>query len=55
MPRSRDFAQVEVFGSAPYLGNPVAVVLDGEDLTDEDMQRVAPGPAVPAASTSPPT
>ena len=41
MPRSRAFAQVDVFGSAPYLGNPVAVVLDGEDLTAEDMQRVA--------------
>ena len=41
MPRSRAFAQVDVFGSTPYLGNPVAVVLDGQDLTAEDMQRVA--------------
>ena len=41
MPRSRAFAQVDVFSSIPYLGNPVAVVLDGHGLTDEDMQRVA--------------
>jgi len=30
-----------VFGSAPYTGNPVAVVLDGEGLSDADMQRLA--------------
>ena len=33
--------QVDVFTSTPYLGNPVAVVLDGEDLSTELMQRVA--------------
>ncbi|MFJ6572122.1 PhzF family phenazine biosynthesis protein [Streptomyces sp. NPDC091292] len=33
--------QVDVFSTAPYRGNPVAVVLDGTDLTDEDMQRLA--------------
>lgn len=41
MPRSRPFAQVEVFASAPYLGNPVAVVLNAEGLDEQDMQRVA--------------
>jgi PhzF family phenazine biosynthesis protein len=33
--------QVDVFTTDPYLGNPVAVVLDGTDLTDDQMQRVA--------------
>jgi PhzF family phenazine biosynthesis protein len=37
----RRFRQVDVFGSGPYTGNPVAVVLDAEDLSDEAMQRVA--------------
>ncbi|MEU9454467.1 PhzF family phenazine biosynthesis protein [Streptomyces sp. NPDC048277] len=41
MPRTRSFVQVDVFSTAPYRGNPVAVVLDGTDLTDEDMQRLA--------------
>src|SRR5664279_2543919 len=41
MPRSRDFAQVDVFSTTPYLGNPVAVVLDAAGLDDEVMQRVA--------------
>ena len=35
----RPFAQVDVFGEAPCLGNPVAVVLDGEGLSDEAMAR----------------
>ena len=26
--KARAYQQVDVFGSAPYLGNPVAVVLD---------------------------
>lgn len=30
-----------MFGSGPYTGNPVAVVLDGEGISDEQMQRVA--------------
>jgi PhzF family phenazine biosynthesis protein len=30
-----------VFGSGPYSGNPVAVVLDSEVLTDDEMQRLA--------------
>ena len=37
----RAFQQVDVFTTTPYLGNPVAVVLDGNDLSTEDMQRVA--------------
>ena len=41
MPRSRAFTQVDVFSATPYLGNPVAVVLDGADLTDEEMHRLA--------------
>ncbi|HEU5106872.1 MAG TPA: PhzF family phenazine biosynthesis protein [Solirubrobacterales bacterium] len=35
------FAQVDVFGSGPRSGNPVAVVLDAEGMTDEEMQRFA--------------
>ncbi|MGW1255126.1 PhzF family phenazine biosynthesis protein [Streptomyces sp. NPDC002513] len=41
MPRTRSFTQVDVFSTIPYSGNPVAVVLDGTDLTDEEMQRLA--------------
>ncbi|MEV5080005.1 PhzF family phenazine biosynthesis protein [Streptomyces sp. NPDC056159] len=41
MPRTRSFAQVDVFSTVPYSGNPVAVVLDGTDLTQEEMQRLA--------------
>jgi PhzF family phenazine biosynthesis protein len=41
MTRSRDFIQVDVFTTTPYKGNPVAVVLDGADLSDEQMQQVA--------------
>ncbi len=34
----RPFAQVDVFTDVPLLGNPVAVVLDGSDLSTETMQ-----------------
>ena len=34
----RPFKQVDVFTAVPYLGNPVAVVLDGRGLTTEQMQ-----------------
>lgn len=34
---SRRFRQVDVFASAPYSGNPVAVVLDGERLDEAQM------------------
>jgi PhzF family phenazine biosynthesis protein len=37
----RPFAQVDVFTTTPYHGNPVAVVLDGEGLSTEQMQRFA--------------
>jgi PhzF family phenazine biosynthesis protein len=38
---SRSFVQVDVFSAAPYRGNPLAVVLDGEGLSTEQMQRFA--------------
>ena len=38
------FAQVDVFGSGPCSGNPVAVVLDAEGMTDAEMQRFARWP-----------
>ncbi|MFD2690114.1 PhzF family phenazine biosynthesis protein [Streptomyces phyllanthi] len=41
MSRTRSFVQVDVFSTSPYSGNPVAVVLDGTDLTGEEMQRLA--------------
>jgi PhzF family phenazine biosynthesis protein len=37
----RRFAQVDVFGSSPCFGNPVAVVLDAEGMGEEEMQRFA--------------
>ena len=37
----RPFREVDVFGSAPYRGNPLAVVLDGGGLSTEEMQRFA--------------
>ncbi|WP_430407289.1 PhzF family phenazine biosynthesis protein [Hydrogenophaga sp.] len=37
--RQRPFKQVDVFTGTPYAGNPLAVVLDGGDLSTEDMQR----------------
>jgi PhzF family phenazine biosynthesis protein len=37
----RPFAQVDVFTTTPYSGNPVAVVLDAAGLSTEDMERFA--------------
>jgi len=37
----RPFRQVDVFGGEPLLGNPVAVVLDGDGLDDDAMRRFA--------------
>jgi PhzF family phenazine biosynthesis protein len=37
----RRFAQVDVFSETAYLGNPLAVVLDGDGLTGDQMQRFA--------------
>ena len=39
--KNRPFKQVDVFTATPYFGNPVAVVLDGSGLSDDDMQRFA--------------
>lgn len=40
-PRPRPFMQLDVFAHRPGVGNPLAVVLDGEDLSDADMQAIA--------------
>ncbi|HYF45576.1 MAG TPA: PhzF family phenazine biosynthesis protein [Acidimicrobiales bacterium] len=37
----RPFAQIDVFTAEPLRGNPVAVVLDADGLSDEDMSRLA--------------
>ena len=37
----RRYVVADVFTDAPFLGNPVAVVLDAEDLSAEQMQRIA--------------
>jgi PhzF family phenazine biosynthesis protein len=37
----RSFRQVDVFTTTPYLGNPVAVVLEGNGLTDGAMHQFA--------------
>ena len=39
--KSRAFTQIDVFTDQAYLGNPVAVVLGSEDLSDEAMQQFA--------------
>ena len=39
--RSRPYAEVDVFTSRPYAGNPLAVVLDGAGLDDAAMQAFA--------------
>ena len=39
--RPRPFTQVDVFGAGPFAGNPLAVVLDGEGLSEERMAAVA--------------
>ena len=36
--KNRPFSQVDVFTAVPYLGNPLAVVLDGSGLSTEQMQ-----------------
>jgi len=40
MPTLR-FKQVDAFTARPFLGNPVAVVLGADDLTPEQMRRIA--------------
>ena len=39
--QQRPFKQVDVFTAQAYLGNPLAVVLDGTNLTTEEMQQFA--------------
>ncbi|MCC3271359.1 PhzF family phenazine biosynthesis protein [Arthrobacter zhangbolii] len=39
--RDRWFKQVDVFGTRPYLGNPVAVVLDADGLSESAMAAFA--------------
>ena len=39
--QQRSFKQVDVFTATPYFGNPLAVVLDGNGIDDEAMQRFA--------------
>ncbi|WP_309074146.1 PhzF family phenazine biosynthesis protein [Paenarthrobacter sp.] len=39
--RIRPFHQVDVFSDVPYLGNPLAVVVDAEGLSTETMQHFA--------------
>jgi PhzF family phenazine biosynthesis protein len=39
--KTRAFKQVDVFTSTTYYGNPLAVVLDGAGLSDDEMQRFA--------------
>jgi PhzF family phenazine biosynthesis protein len=41
MGRSRSFSQVDVFTATPYLGNPVAVILDAQGLSTQEMERIA--------------
>ncbi|MDR6438381.1 PhzF family phenazine biosynthesis protein [Paenarthrobacter nicotinovorans] len=40
-PRTRPFHQVDVFSDQPYRGNPLAVVVDAEGLSSEQMQHFA--------------
>src|SRR5688572_5870752 len=40
MPTYR-FKQVDAFTSKPLFGNPVAIVLDADDLDSDQMQRIA--------------
>src|SRR5690606_31270807 len=35
------FQQVDVFTAVPFMGNPVAVILDGDSLTSHQMQAIA--------------
>lgn len=38
---NRPFRQVDVFGSRDFSGNPLAVVLDAEGLSDDDLRRIS--------------
>jgi PhzF family phenazine biosynthesis protein len=38
---THNFCQVDVFTSRPFFGNPVAVIFDADDLSDEQMLKIA--------------
>jgi trans-2,3-dihydro-3-hydroxyanthranilate isomerase len=40
-PRRFPFVQLDVFSSQPFVGNPLAVFLDGRGLSDQEMQTLA--------------
>ncbi|UQN28528.1 PhzF family phenazine biosynthesis protein [Brachybacterium kimchii] len=40
-PSTRRFRQVDVFGADAFSGNPLAVVVDADGLSEEQMQRIA--------------
>ncbi len=37
----RRFEQLDVFATSPFSGNPLAVVVDGDGMSDDEMQRFA--------------
>lgn len=37
----KPFRQVDVFGDAPFMGNPVAVIAEAEGLSDEQMRAIS--------------
>lgn len=41
MVRERRFHQVDVFGEGPFVGNPLAVIVDGDGLDTDAMQQIA--------------
>ncbi|MET3134701.1 PhzF family phenazine biosynthesis protein [Oxalobacteraceae bacterium GrIS 1.11] len=41
MPQQRRFKQVDVFTTVPFMGNPLAVVLEADDLSAPQMQAIA--------------
>lgn len=53
---SRPYVQVDVFADRPGAGNPLAVVLDAEGLSDADMQAIAKWTRLPETTfVLPPT
>ena len=38
---TRRFKQIDVFTAVPLKGNPLAVILDADGLTDAQMQAIA--------------
>lgn len=37
----KPYFQVDVFGTEPLMGNPLAVIAAADDLSEQDMQRIA--------------